>query len=269
MKPERASEHRPSPGRQRLARLAAWSAALLFALAVHAAALSWLAPRFQPGSPGSSPGDVPGLRLALAAVALPAPAAAAPLEAAEAPSEVGEATPEAMPVDAPAEDRVAPDASGAPLLERSEADDVPTPSDPDPGEAPAEGANTDAEPSPTLEPTAAHASGASAGAPGTAGSAGGEAARERYIDRLSAQVQSCIRYPRRALRRRIEGDVELVLWIASDGRLERTSVVEGSASALLVHDAVDTVERCAPYPPPPAEAGGAGAYEITLGYELL
>lgn len=252
------------------ARLAAWSAALAAALLLHAAAFLWLGPRFEPRG-RSAPGERgAGVRLAL--VSAPAPAPARRSAAAEA---APRATPEhrSPPEPAPAATPTpAPGPSPDPPPAKDLAALAPSAPSPPPAETALPQTAPDASGAPTArareerapEPDAraAAAESGSGGAPGA-----GEDARQRYEDALSIHVQGCLRYPKRAARRRIRGEVDLTLRIASDGALDGAALERSSGEILLDRDAVETVRRCAPYPPPPAEAGGAGAFALRIGYD--
>jgi protein TonB len=233
--------------------------AVALAAALHGAILLWLAPRLR--SAGTGSGAAPGAGVALTLVAAapaPRPRAlkAAPVETPKAAERTRATAPPELPihpVPPVSEPLVSEPLVEAAVVPAHEA--TPEPPSPEPAEA------TPGAPRP--EPLAADPSARGGSGSGEAG-AGGDAAR-RYVDRLSVQVQGCLRYPQRALRRRIGGEVGMALEIAADGALEDARLVSESGSALLDRDALDTVRRCAPYPPPPA----AGRYDIVLGYDLL
>ncbi|MGH0036714.1 MAG: energy transducer TonB [Myxococcota bacterium] len=277
----------------RARRIAAWSAALAAALAIHGVALAWLAPGFEPRGAGAPGERGAGVRLARVAAPTPAPdPGPAPPEAARAPAPRPAAAPPRAapkPPDAPRPTRPPereletrrepeahrePEARREPEREPEESREV----EAEPGAELAALATPGADPSQAPSPEPAAGGGASeareaAASESPAGSSGaGRAgvrgdARRRYEDLLSLHVQTCLRYPKRAARRRIRGEVDLSLRIGSDGALVDAGIVRGSGAALLDRDALDTVERCAPYPPPPSAAGGAGEFGIRIGYD--
>jgi len=246
----------------RSGRARAWGAALFAALVAHGVALWWLLPVWERsglrGAAGIGPPDA-GVRIALRTAAVPAPSApASPRRAREAapPDPAVSAAKRALPAArailqrAPRSLPVPPAVSAAPSADLESV------------ESSAGGAG---DPEPEQASLQESGSGALA-APG----AGGASARQTYEDLLSRQVQGCLRYPRRALRERIAGDADLTLTIRPDGGLADAILDRSTGSAILDRDALETVRRCVPYPPPPAQGSGGppGRFAIRLGYDL-
>ena len=76
-------------------------------------------------------------------------------------------------------------------------------------------------------------------------------------------------YPAAARARRETGDVEITFTLESNGTVASSRVIRSSGFAALDQEALDTIRRAAPYPPPPA-----GVWEkqleftLTLGFNM-
>jgi len=84
------------------------------------------------------------------------------------------------------------------------------------------------------------------------------AAQERYVKDHFAYIKDKIEkeivYPRIARRRGLEGKVILSFVICEDGTVHDINIVEESGYTILDKNAVATVKRAAPFPPPPVRA---------------
>lgn len=84
------------------------------------------------------------------------------------------------------------------------------------------------------------------------------AAKERYVKDHFAYIKDKIEkeivYPRIARRRGLEGKVILSFVICEDGTVHGINIVEKSGYTILDKNAVATVKRAAPFPPPPVRA---------------
>jgi protein TonB len=76
-----------------------------------------------------------------------------------------------------------------------------------------------------------------------------EQARQEYLRRLMAQIESHKHYPRAARRRGIQGDVEVSFTLKAAGKVEGIAAVGGHR--LLNSAASDAVTAAQPFPVPP------------------
>jgi protein TonB len=83
--------------------------------------------------------------------------------------------------------------------------------------------------------------------------AGGSAAVSRYPGLVQAKLRRALRYPASA--RGARGEVHVAFVVGAGGGASRIVVVQSSGNAVLDAAAVATVERAAPFPPIPPDAG--------------
>lgn len=88
-------------------------------------------------------------------------------------------------------------------------------------------------------------------------------ALEQYSSKLKRHTLENIKYPRRALERNWEGEVQLKITIDSQGQVQDIKVLKESRYSNLNREALRSVERANPYPPIPA-ALGVSSYEFTV-----
>ncbi|WP_250459692.1 energy transducer TonB [Microbulbifer litoralis] len=84
-----------------------------------------------------------------------------------------------------------------------------------------------------------------------------------YVDTLKKHTFQNIKYPRRALERNWEGEVQLSITIDANGQVQGLEVLEESRYSNLNREALRSVERANPYPPIPAELG-ISSYKFTV-----
>src|SRR5690606_31803778 len=106
--------------------------------------------------------------------------------------------------------------------------------------------------------------------PGQAGSAGAASARQQGQPAApqvsaadwTAQVIARIRSVRQK-RVRGTGSTTIGFSIAANGGLAAVSVLRSSGNAELDQAGLDHIRRAAPFPPPPAGAGGGLSFDFT------
>jgi len=85
-----------------------------------------------------------------------------------------------------------------------------------------------------------------------------DALRERYLSRnlsgIRDRINAGLVYPALARKMGWSGRVVVSFVVQTDGRVRDVRVREGCGHEVLDRSAVEAVKRCAPYPPPPAEA---------------
>ena len=79
--------------------------------------------------------------------------------------------------------------------------------------------------------------------------------RQEYIAKLLRRIQAEKRYPADARQKGWEGDAEVLMTIAADGRLLAVGLKKATAFRLLDEEATDMVRRAAPFDPIPREVG--------------
>jgi protein TonB len=83
-------------------------------------------------------------------------------------------------------------------------------------------------------------------------------ARAKYLGEnfayISKRIGRALRYPRKAQRAGISGQTKVRFIICANGQVRAIEVVKSSGYAILDNDAIKTVKRAAPFPPPPIEA---------------
>jgi protein TonB len=211
-----------------------WLFAFAASLLIHAAAAAlWV--RFEPGGPaGASPGWGGGVpnRVEELPRALPEE----PLEdLARLPEATAEQGPVA-PAMAAARPRDLPETASQ-ALDTASPPETPAVSAAPPGEGSAWG-----DPAGGGWPGE---SGAGVGALGLGLWKGG--GRDAYWVRIREGIVEKARYPTRARRRGIEGEVLLLVRVDREGRLERAEVLGSSGSQLLDREALESLRRAAPF----------------------
>lgn len=83
----------------------------------------------------------------------------------------------------------------------------------------------------------------------------GNAAVSNYPGKVVAKLRRVLRYPREAQRDRITGEVRVSFVVAESGAVSSIRVVASSGYPVLDRAAVETVQRAAPFPAIPKEAG--------------
>src|SRR5690606_20981524 len=83
----------------------------------------------------------------------------------------------------------------------------------------------------------------------------GNAALSNYPGKVVAKLRRVLRYPREAQRDRITGEVRVSFVVAESGAVSSIRVVASSGYPVLDRAAVETVQRAAPFPAIPQEAG--------------
>lgn len=83
----------------------------------------------------------------------------------------------------------------------------------------------------------------------------GNAAVSNYPGKVVAKLRRSLRYPREAQRQRLRGEVRVAFIVSSNGGVSGIRVVRSSGSPILDQAAVETVQRAAPFPKIPADAG--------------
>jgi periplasmic protein TonB len=85
--------------------------------------------------------------------------------------------------------------------------------------------------------------------------ASGNAAVSNYPGQVVSKLRRSLRYPREAQRARMRGEVRVSFTVASNGSVSGIRVVSSSGSPILDQAAIETVQRAAPFPAIPADAG--------------
>jgi protein TonB len=77
------------------------------------------------------------------------------------------------------------------------------------------------------------------------------ALRNSYAQVIASRLEKAKRFPARALQRRIEGDVMLLLRVASDGNVVTSAIKGSSGFEILDGEVLRMVDRASPFPRPP------------------
>jgi protein TonB len=93
-----------------------------------------------------------------------------------------------------------------------------------------------------------------------------EQARQEYLRRLMAHIESHKSYPRAARRRRLEGDVRVTFSLQGGGRVAALQAEGGHR--LLTGAASEAVERAVPLPPPPESLSLPWEVAFTMRFSL-
>lgn len=88
---------------------------------------------------------------------------------------------------------------------------------------------------------------------------------EAWTKKLTVQITAQQEYPRSAQVRGAEGMVRVRVQIASNGNVTATEFAQSSAHEVLNREAIKTIERAGPFPPPP---GGARSVVVPLVWKL-
>jgi TonB family protein len=91
---------------------------------------------------------------------------------------------------------------------------------------------------------------------------------EPYVRAFRERIQERLRYPPLAVRRGLDGLVELEVQLDARGRLTGVTVVGRDAAALLRDAAVQAVRDATPFPPPADLAGRALTIRLPVVFEL-
>jgi protein TonB len=85
-----------------------------------------------------------------------------------------------------------------------------------------------------------------------------DALREHYLSQnfrgIRERINAGLVYPTLARKMGWSGRVVVSFVVLTDGEVKDVRVREGCGHEVLDRSAVETVKRCAPYPPPPAES---------------
>jgi protein TonB len=126
------------------------------------------------------------------------------------------------------------------------------------------------EPTPQPQPTPRprHAAAAVRPAPGPAASRAGSpgADADAYRASLYARIYAAVRYPESARERGAEGVAVVSFSFDARGQVTSATLAQSSGDAALDAEAVASVRRASPLPPPPE--GAPRAYAIPLRYRL-
>jgi len=98
------------------------------------------------------------------------------------------------------------------------------------------------------------ANGAASRGSGRASQAG-NAAVSNYPGKVVSKLRRSLRYPREAQRQRLRGEVRVAFTVSGNGSVSGIRIVRSSGSPVLDQAAVATVQRAAPFPKIPADAG--------------
>jgi protein TonB len=117
------------------------------------------------------------------------------------------------------------------------------------------------------------ATGTASGSDGSQQNAGqfGEAASGGSYDSLVlSQLVAAKRYPERARRRGLEGEIVLAFAINRDGSVSNSQLSKSSESEILNDAAMAMLERAAPFPPPPSNylPGKIIEYKVPVKFVL-
>lgn len=88
-------------------------------------------------------------------------------------------------------------------------------------------------------------------------------ARQFYVSDAIKKIRSKTKYPQRALDRGQAGSVRVAVVIDRQGNVISTNILESSTFELLNKEAVDAIERSAPFTPLPEAIGGT-QFEFTV-----
>ena len=124
------------------------------------------------------------------------------------------------------------------------------------------------EPTPRPQPTPRHAAAPVRPAPGPAASRAGSpgADADAYRASLYARIYAAVRYPESARERGAEGVAVVSFSFDARGQVTSAGLAQSSGDAALDAEAVASVRRASPLPPPPE--GAPRAYAIPLRYRL-
>lgn len=75
----------------------------------------------------------------------------------------------------------------------------------------------------------------------------------RYQDMVKQSIESCRRYPMGAMRREVEGTVDLKFVILNNGESKDIKIIHSSGYKILDKEALDTIRRANPFLPLPEQ----------------
>lgn len=104
-------------------------------------------------------------------------------------------------------------------------------------------------------------------ATGAAADTTGDAAVTDYPGTIARKLDAALSYPREAQRQKIKGQARVQFLIDASGNVAAVEVIGSSGSEILDQAAIDTVNRAAPFPPIPVEAGrSVWPFKVTLAF---
>jgi len=83
----------------------------------------------------------------------------------------------------------------------------------------------------------------------------GNAAVSNYPGQVVSKLRRSLRYPREARSQRLRGEVQVAFTVSGSGGVGGVRIARSSGSPVLDRAALETVQRAAPFPPIPADAG--------------
>jgi len=83
----------------------------------------------------------------------------------------------------------------------------------------------------------------------------GNAAVSNYPGQVVSKLRRSLRYPREARSQRLRGEVQVAFTVSGSGGVGGVRIARSSGSPVLDQAALETVQRAAPFPPIPADAG--------------
>jgi len=83
----------------------------------------------------------------------------------------------------------------------------------------------------------------------------GNAAVSNYPGQVVSKLRRSLRYPREARSQRLRGEVQVAFTVSGGGGVGGVRIARSSGSPVLDRAALETVQRAAPFPPIPADAG--------------
>lgn len=92
--------------------------------------------------------------------------------------------------------------------------------------------------------------------------------QQKYLSALLRWTYKNIRYPDRAVDRKMEGSVRLRVTIDQSGQVLSTSTLESSPHELLNREALKAVERANPFPTMPATMSGEFSFSLPITFRL-
>jgi protein TonB len=89
-----------------------------------------------------------------------------------------------------------------------------------------------------------------------------------YVQALRRRIQERLAYPWLAVRRRLQGILELDIHLDADGRLTEVAVVSGDGPGPLREAAIRAVREATPFPFPPELVARALRIRLPVVFEL-
>ncbi|KFB09815.1 TonB family protein [Nitratireductor basaltis] len=98
--------------------------------------------------------------------------------------------------------------------------------------------------------------------------AAGNAAVSNYPGKVASRLRRALKYPREARRQKLRGEVRVSFTVNRNGGVSGIRVVRSSGSSILDQAAIATVQRAAPFPRIPAQAGrNSWPFTIPLAFQ--